>query len=413
MILSLRIALKFHRGSSNNNVLISLISWISIFSIAIGIAVSVIALSVVHGFKYELSHRILAIVPHGEIKSTNVSFTDWEKILARIRKIPNIISASPYVDFSGIIQFHNKWHLIYVRSIDLKNSMYENELLHFLESNSWKFFCENKEQILLGKGVADALDVKIGDWINILIAPDSYLKNKILSSKKIYLQVSGIFNLNSQLDRNFAIISLLDAQRYTNKISDIEGISIRVSDVFNINKVISRIKKILAKDYFHISSWIDTYGYIYRDIQMVRIMIYLSMVLIMGIFCFSVIAILIISIKDKNYDIAILRMLGAQSILVQYVFFWYGLIIYIISSMLGIGLGVIVALNLTNLSMKCNNLLNINIFSEGVYFINFLPSRLNMWDIFLVLGLIFLLGFLISWYASLRTKNDNLFKILK
>lgn len=411
MILSLRAALKFHRGS-NKNFLVSLMSLISVFSIAIGITIFIIALSVMHGFKYELSKRILAIVPHGEIKPINTSFVDWKKTLMHIRQIPNVISASPYVSFSGVIKFHNKWHLIYVRSIDLENNLHEEELLRFLDSDNWKYFCENKEQILLGKGVSDALNIKVGDWVTILIASNNNLQDKILSSKEICLQVSGIFNLNSQLDHNFAIVSLFNAQHYNDKISEIEGISIRVRDVFSIDKVISTIKTTLT-DHINVLSWMDIYGYIYQDIQMVRIIIYLSMVLIMGIFCFNVVATLILSIKDKSYDIAILRSLGARNVLIRYVFFWYGLIIYIISSILGMGFGIVIALNLTNLSMRYNNLFKKDIFSEGVYFVNFLPSRLSIWDILLVLGTTLLLGILISWYLSLKTKDLNLSQILK
>lgn len=411
MILPLRIALKFHRGSSGN-ILVSFMSLVSIFSIAIGIAASIISLSVMHGFKYELSKRILAIIPHGEIKPVNVSFLDWKETLICVRKIPDVISASPYISFSGIIKFHNKWHLIYLRSIDLQNNLCEGELFRFLDSKNWKYFCEHTEQILLGRGVSDALNIKIGDWITILIASHNHIKDKILSYNEVCLQVSGIFDLNSQLDKNLAVISLLNAQLYNNKISEIEGISIRVRDVFNIDKVISKIKDTL-KDHVYVSSWKDNYGYIYQDIQMIRIIIYLSMILIMGIFCFNIVTTLILSIKDKSYDIAILRALGAKNVLIQYIFFWYGFIIYVISNILGMSVGIVIALNLKNLSIKYNNLLKKNIFAEGVYFVDFLPSKLNIWDIFLISGITVFLGILMSWYLSLKTKDFYLSRILK
>lgn len=415
IILSIRIALRFHLGAFNDNILISLMSLISIISISVGIAISIIALSVIHGFQYELNKRILTVIPHGEIRPVNKSFINWKATLTHIRKLPHVISATPYINFSGIIQFHNKWHLVYVRSIDLENNMQENELLHFLGKEHWGNFCANKKQILLGKGISDILAIKVGDWITMMIpcCNDCSEKNKILSSNKIRLQVSGIFNLNSQLDRNLAIISLSNAQHYNKKNLNIEGISIRVNNIFNIDKIIFNIKKILIEEHVYISSWMDTYGYIYRDIQIVRIIIYLSTIFVMGIFCFNVIATLILFIKDKNYDVIILRVLGAKNILIQYIFFWYGLIIYIISSFIGGGLGIIGALNLTKLITVCKNFWKKDIFLEEVYFIDFLPSKLNFWDMFLILGLILLFGILVSWYFSLKVKDINFSQILK
>lgn len=414
MILSLKIALKFHKGSSNN-ILISLMSVISVLSIAIGIAVSIIALSVVHGFKYELSKRILVVIPHGEIKPIDKSFIDWKRTLICIKKIPNVIHASPYVHCSGIVQFCDKWHLIYIKSIDIvENSMEQNELYHFVINEDWKRFYENENQILLGKGVSDSLNIKVGDWVTILITSnDVGTTKKMFSFKRIYMQVAGIINLHSQLDRNLAVMSLLNIQRYSNnKISDITGISIRVNDVFNIKKVISKIRNMIT-DRVEISSWMDEYGYVYRDIQMMRIIIYLSMILIMGIFCFNVVATSILMIKNKIYDVAILRVLGARINLIKYVFFWHGLIMYIISSIIGVIVGVVVALNITNLSMKYSNFLKKNIFLEGVYFIDFLPSKLNVWDIFIMLSITLFLGTLVSWCISSNTKNVNLFRMLK
>lgn len=412
MILSLRMAVKFYQGCSNSNSLISFMSLISISSIALGIAISIITLSIIHGFENELSKRILTIIPHVEIKPINVSYINWEKTLMRIKKIPNVVNVNSYIEYSGIIQFHNKWHVIYIRSIDTKNNLHEHELFDFLKKDQWEDFCSNKEQILLGQGVSDALKVKTGDWITILITPHDHLNNPIVPPNRVRLQVSGIFNLHSQWDRNLAIISLSNARCYSQNKLNAEGISVRVHDMFNINKVISDIKEVLI-DHAYISNWKDTYGYIYRDIQIVRIIIYLTAIFIIGIICFNVISILILLIKEKNYDVVILRILGAKNILVQYIFFWYGLIIYVIASVIGLGLGILCTLMLTKLSIQCNDTLKKNFFSEKVYFIDFLPAKLNFWDIFIILGLILLVGTVVSWYLTLKVKDLNLSQVLK
>ncbi|AGC03673.1 Lipoprotein-releasing system transmembrane protein lolE [Candidatus Blochmanniella chromaiodes str. 640] len=411
MMLSLKIALKFHRGSSSN-ILMSLMSLISVIGITIGITISIIALSTMNGFKYELSNRILSVIPHGEIEPIRAPFINWQTVLECIRKIPDISYVNPYINFYGVVEYNNKWHVVYVRSVDLKEKVNENALMNFIEKDSWKYFCENVEKIILGKGISEDLGIKVGDWITVLTAHDFRSNNKLLSSKKIRLQVAGILNLNSQLDCNIAIMSLSDAQHYYDETSDVSGIAIKVNNIFSVNKTLYKIQRMLNHQVFA-RSWMDTYGYIYQDIQMVRIIIYLSMILIIGISCFNVVAALILSIKDKNYDIAIIRALGAKNILIQYIFFWYGLIIYIISSIIGTGLGIFIAFNLTSLITICNDLLESKILSEGTYFINFLPVKLNEWDILLVLSTTILLGSLTSWYAASKIRQVNLSKILK
>ncbi|WHL24735.1 MAG: FtsX-like permease family protein, partial [Candidatus Blochmannia vicinus] len=368
-----------------------------------------------NGFKYELSHRILSVVPHVEIKPVGASIIDWLTVLKRVRQMPEIIYANPCINFSGVIEFNNKWHVVYVRSVDLMKKVDEETLSCFIEKDfSWKYFYENTKQIILGKGISDVLGIKVGDWITILIAHNFRMDNKLLSSKKIRLQVSGILNLNSQLDCNIAVMSLLDIQQHLcpHNTSDISGIAIKINDIFVADRIAHKIEKIFNHQVY-VKSWMDTYGYIYRDIQIVRVIVYLSMILMISISCFNVIAMLILSIKDKNYDIALIYALGGKNVLIRGIFFWYGLIIYIISGVIGTGLGVFTSFKLTNLITICNDLLGNKILSKGIYFINFLPIKLNGWDVLLVLGITLLLGVVTSWYTVLKTKKIDLSKILK
>ncbi|URJ23425.1 FtsX-like permease family protein [Blochmannia endosymbiont of Camponotus sp. C-003] len=411
MMLSFQIALKFYRGSSSN-ILLSSMSLISVISITIGIIISIIALSTMNGFEYELNNRILAVIPHGEIEPIIAPFIDWKTALRCIRQIPDIIHATPYINFYGVVEFNNKWNVVYIRSIDLKQNLYDSTLLNFIEKDSWKYFCENIGQIIVGKGISESLGIKAGDWVTVLTTNDFRSNNKLLSSKKIRLQVAGILSLNSQLDYNIAIMSLSDIQHYYDKTSDVSGIAIKINNIFSVNRILYKIKSMLNHQVY-VCSWMETYGYIYKDIQMVRIIIYLSMILIIGISCFNVIAALILSIKDKNYDIAIMRALGAKSILIQRVFFLYGLIIYTISGIVGTGVGVFITFNLTNFITTFNGLLGNKILSEGAYFVNFLPVKLSEWDILLILSITLLLGSLTSWYAASKTRRVNLSKILK
>lgn len=417
MFLSLKIAYKFHR-SCRKNVLISLISFISICSITIGIMITIISLSIINGFENELDKRILSIIPHGEIVSTHIPFINWKTIVNKIKNIPNITSINPYINLSGIVEFNNKWHVLHIKSINLtKNfTIYNNhdyKVINFIEKQSWKNFCTYENQIILGYGVSNALNIKTGDWITILFTHDFVSKNKLSSLTKIKVQVAGILNLKSQLDENLALISLNNAQKYCHYSSDIDGIEITARNVFKINAIMHKIKKELNDADIVTSSWIDSYGYIYQDIQIVRLVIYLSIILIIGIACFNVISTLILCIKSKYYDIAILRAIGSSNVFIQHIFLWYGFMIYWISSILGSVLGVFIALNLANIDINGINIFGKRIFPKNMYFIDFIPIYFDKWDTFYILNTVLLLGLLVSWYLSFKIKNIHLSQMLK
>lgn len=414
-MLALEIAFKFHR-SCGKNIFISLVSLISIIGITIGFAVTITALSVINGFENELDKRILSIIPHIEIIPINTPFSDWKIVLEKIQHIPNITHVNPYINFPGIIELNNKWHVLQIKSTNLieycTTNHCDHKLTNFIEEKSWKYFCKRKNQIILGKGISNALNIKTGDWITILFVQNSTTSNKLLTPKKIKVQVSGILNLRSQLDENLAILSLSNAQAYCNNRSDIDGIEIMIQDVFYVDRIVKKIKQELHTNVC-IRSWIDIYGYIYQDIQIVRLIIYLSVTLIIGISCFNVIAMLMLSIKNKCYDIAVLKAIGASNYFIQCIFIWYGLIIYVVSSILGSGLGMFIVINLKKIDIISIEFFGRKIFPKGIYFIDFIPVYFNKWHFFYVLSTVLLLGLLVSWFISFKTKNIHLAQILK
>jgi lipoprotein-releasing system permease protein len=126
----------------------------------------------------------------------------------------------------------------------------------------------------------------------------------------------------------------------------VTGIAIKVNDVFNANKLV-RDAGSVTNNYVYIKSWIGTYGYMYRDIQMIRAIMYLAMVLVIGVACFNIVSTLVMAVKDKSGDIAVLRTLGAKDGLIRAIFVWYGLLAGLFGSLCGVVIGVVVSLQLT------------------------------------------------------------------
>ncbi|GJK41905.1 lipoprotein-releasing ABC transporter permease subunit LolE [Klebsiella grimontii] len=407
--LSLLIALRFSRGRRRGG-MVSLISVISTIGIALGVAVLIVGLSAMNGFERELNNRILAVVPHGEIEPVNQPWNNWNEALAKVEKVKGIVAAAPYINFTGLVESGSNMRAIQVKGVDPQQENRLSSLPNFVQNNAWASFKAGEQQVILGKGVADALHVKQGDWVSIMI-PNSDADHQLLQPKRVRLHVTGILQLSGQLDHNFAMIPMQDAQQYLEMGSSVTGIAIKVTDVFHANTLVRDAGEV-TNSYVYIKSWIGTYGYMYRDIQMIRAIMYLAMVLVIGVACFNIVSTLVMAVKDKSGDIAVLRTLGAKDGLIRAIFVWYGLLAGSVGSLIGVAIGVICAFKLTAIINGIENLIGHKFLSGDIYFIDFLPSELHWLDVVYVLVTALLLSLLASWYPARRASRIDPARVL-
>lgn len=406
---SLLMALRFSRGRRRSG-MVSLISIISTVGIALGVAVLIVGLSAMNGFERELNNRILAVVPHGEIEAVNQPFPDWESVLQRVEKVKGIVAAAPYINFTGLVESGVNLRAIQVKGVDPLQEKRLSALPEYVQNNAWKDFKAGQQQIIIGKGVADALKVKQGDWITIMI-PNNDGGTKLLQPKRVRLHIAGILALSGQLDHSFAMVPMSDAQTYLDMGDSVTGIAIKVNDVFSVNKLVREAGEV-TDAYVYIKSWISTYGYMYRDIQMIRAIMYLAMVLVIGVACFNIVSTLVMAVKDKSSDIAVLRTLGAKDGLIRAIFVWYGLLAGLLGSVSGAVVGVLASWQLTNIIGFIEKFIGHHFLSGDIYFINFLPSELHWLDVFYVLVTALLLSLLASWYPARRASNIDPARVL-
>ena len=409
MPLSLLIGLRFSRGRRRGG-MVSLISVISTIGIALGVAVLIVGLSAMNGFERELNNRILAVVPHGEIEAVNQTWTNWQEALDNVQKVPGIAAAAPYINFTGLVERGANLRAIQVKGVNPQQEQHLSALPSFVQGDAWRNFKAGEQQIIIGKGVADALKVKQGDWVSIMI-PNSNPEHKLMQPKRVRLHIAGILQLSGQLDHSFAMIPLADAQQYLDMGSSVSGIAIKMTDVFNANKLVRDAGEV-TNSYVYIKSWIGTYGYMYRDIQMIRAILYLAMVLVIGVACFNIVSTLVMAVKDKSGDIAVLRTLGAKDGLIRAIFVWYGLLAGLFGSLCGVIIGVGVSLQLTPIIEWIEKLIGHQFLSSDIYFIDFLPSELHWLDVFYVLVTALLLSLLASWYPARRASNIDPARVL-
>ena len=397
------ISWRYQRGKQKNP-LVALISKFSAIGIALGVAVLIVGLSAMNGFERELNSRILAVVPHVEItvnpQGNDPTLNHWQKLAERLKTNKKITALSPFVSFTALVENGNKLKVVQVKGVDKQAEDQVSSLGKFVEGDGWQKFAE-EGGLVLGSGIAKALDVKAGDWVSLLISQPNG-EDQMAQPNRERVQVTAILRLDGQLDHSYALLALPQAQELMGYREDqITGVELKVDDPFKVQdmdySMLNNYPQLL-----YIQNWVAKFGYMYRDIQLIRTVMYIAMVLVIGVACFNIVSTLIMAVKDKQGDIAIMRTLGANNGFIKQIFIWYGLLAGMKGCLIGIVLGVLLALNLTPIIQGVETLLGKKLLSDGIYFVDFLPSELHWFDVVLVLVAALVLSLLASLYPASR-----------
>ena len=397
------ISWRYQRGKQKNP-LVALIAKFSAIGIALGVAVLIVGLSAMNGFERELNQRILAVVPHAEILSapnaTDPTIHHWQNLEKRLQQNDQIKGISPFVSFTALVENGSKLKVVQVKGIEKQAEDRVSSLGNFVQEQGWDKF--GKEGgLVLGSGIARELDVKAGDWVTLLISQQNG-DEQLAQPTRERVQVTAILRLDGQLDYSYALLPLAQAQTFlTYKSDQITGVELKLDDPFSVKN----LDLSMLNDYpqmLYIQNWIGKFGYMYRDIQLIRTVMYIAMVLVIGVACFNIVSTLIMAVKDKQGDIAIMRTLGANNAFIKRIFIWYGLQAGMKGCLIGIVLGIILALNLTTFIQGIEWVIGKKLLSGDVYFVDFLPSELHWLDVLMVLVAALALSLIASLYPASR-----------
>ncbi|MEZ9565657.1 lipoprotein-releasing ABC transporter permease subunit LolE [Vibrio artabrorum] len=402
--LSLLIGGRFSQAKQRDK-MVSFISLSSTIGIAVGVAVIIIGLSAMNGFERELESRVLSVIPHGEFEGVQKPITRWKHVIEQSVKHDKVVAAAPYVKITALAEKGKALKAIEVRGVDPQLERQVSSLSRFIDKKAWSEFKAGQQQIILGAGVANVLGAQVGDYLTLMI-PTVNGSVKVQAPKRVRVKVVGLLTLNGQIDHNLALIPLGDAQVYANLGEAVTGVALKVTDVLNANAIIREVGNQLDV-YVYLRSWQQKFGFLYRDIQLVRTIMYLVMVLVIGVACFNIVSTLMMAVKDRASEIAILRTMGASDGLVKRIFVWQGVFSGVLGSLVGSVIGVLVALNLTSLIKGLEKLINHQFLSGDIYFVDFLPSQLNVMDVVVVSGTAIVLSILATWYPASRAAKLN------
>lgn len=380
--------------------LVSFMSAISIFGLAFGIAILIVVLSVMNGFDREMRENILGIVPHLSVKTDeNLSQSEWERIRESIDAQGNIIAVAPVIEVPGIAATQNSSKGILINGIDATSESRVSAIGRFVNQGSLADLVDAKWGAVIGEPLAAQLGVGLGDKIDLF---SSSISINPITPRPIFksFTVVGLFKVGSQELDNGLVLTNLSAARALFKIrAPFNGLRLRSDDVLSADQ--TRLDLYSQMPYgVTISSWTSQFGAIYQNIQFSRTIISFMLWLLIGVAAFNLVVSMIMIVRDKTGDIAILRTMGASPRMISRIFMWQGLFIGGIATFIGVGLGVLGSLQVSSFAASLESWLGFQLLNADVYPIDFLPSELRLLDIALVVLGVIILTLLATVYPS-------------
>ena len=385
----------YHKGSkapSSQTILTSL-------GVGFGTAVLIIVLSVMNGFENELQKRILGVIPHVTLESSG-GFEDLENISEIILEESNVEAIAPFLSSQVVINSNDVSKGVIIKGTSQKNEISiipDNMLVGDLEA------LEGGSNIIVGDSLAYELNVAIGDSVNLLNIDQS---NPLIGVPRVIaFKVVGIFSVGSEVDQNYALISQDSFLKLIKPKNGI-GLEIKVKNVLDARKTGRAVmQKFDSENYIKMTSWDQSYGGLFRAVQLEKIMVGLLMSLILLVAILSLLMSVNNLIKTNEKEIAILRTIGFSKWDIQSIFIQLVLTIGIFGIFFGNILGFFLASNITEFLNFLSQIFNISMLD--VYYLDYFPSIINFQQIVWINIITFLLLLIFSFIPSNKAANTN------
>ncbi len=399
------LSLKYLRGRHRHR-WISLINIFSIFGIALGVMALIVVLSVMGGFDTDLKKRILGVYSPLTM-SGGKAIENYSEVLNQLEAIPEIRGASAFVSGQILARLKDKVYGVVIRAIDPAYEEKTTQIRQYIAQGSMDFNSVPKGRgIVIGNEFAKSFQLQLGDSIDLL-SPISIPTPLGLSSHSLSFQVIGIFDSGMyEYDMTLVYISLELGQELYGLGKSVTGISIQIDDLndaFEVKKVILDKMKSPAP----IRTWLELNKNLFRAIVTEKWMMFWILSLIILVAAFNIASSLIMMVMEKTKEIGILKAIGASKNCVMKVFLIQGLMIGSLGTFLGFVGGIVLTLNLNPIANAIHRWTGFEFFPKDVYYLDKIPTLLNLKQTLLVAGCAFVLSLLAALYPAFQASRMN------
>ncbi|RUO31463.1 lipoprotein-releasing system transmembrane subunit, LolC/LolE family [Aliidiomarina sedimenti] len=394
------------RRSKHKNRFVNFISASSTAGIALGCAALIVLLSVMNGFQKALEEQLLSLVPHVQYEAVRDGLRDWRQVVATAEEHPRVIAAAPRVLINGMIQQGRGFKGVTAQAIDPELEPRVSGLTDYISSEDWQRFISQPQGILLGYGLAESLDLKVGDRVNLLVPQIDSDRQSLRAPRRLSLELAGTYRLGGELDYQQAYLHLEEGRKAMGLSSEANSVRLRLDDVYQAPVVASQIAAQLS-EYAYINDWTRTEGHLYRDIQLVRSVMYLVLVLVLAVASFNIVSTLVMVVQEKRSQIAILKTMGANDQMIMRTFVLQGTLNGLIGILIGAVSGVLLAWQLPTILKMLESWFAFSLLADDIYFVSSIPIDVQWLDVLLVVGVALLTSMLATLYPAWKATKVN------
>ena len=396
--LSLFIGLRYTRAKRRNH-FISFISAISMIGITLGVIVLITVLSVMNGFHKEVRERILGMASHAEIRALSGELTDWHAALDKARQHPEVVGAAPFIEAQAMLTHGSNVSGALIRGVDPAAEPHVVDVAQHMVTGSLDALQPGSYHIILGSELANVLGVRVGDKLTLLVPETTVTPVGAMPRLKRFT-VSGIFEVGmGEYDRGVAMVAMADAAKLLRMGDAVTGVRLKLKDLFRARQVSLQLANTFD-GLFRVLNWTDYHRNFFAALDTEKRMMSLLLFFIVVIAAFNIVATLVMAVVDKQSDIAILKTFGASPAQIRNIFIIQGSVIGLAGTLLGVVLGVTLALNIEHVVGWIESLFGVHFIDPSVYYISKLPSDLHWSDVGIITLGSFAMTILMTLYPA-------------
>src|SRR5882762_1058535 len=386
------------------NGFITFISGVSMLGIALGVAALIIVLSVMNGFQKEVRDRMLSVVAHIEVyQAQGDALPDWHALADKARENKAVIGAAPFIASQALIARGDDMHGAIVRGISPGDEASVTDLVASSKGGAFDRLQPGAWNIVLGGELARSMGVKEGDQVTI-VAPGGQMTPAGVVPRLKQLTVVGTFNAGHyEYDSGLAFIHVDDAARLF-RVAGPTGVQLRLKDVHAAREVADQLAGSLGPD-VNVRDWTRTNRNWFEAVQVEKRLMFIILTLIVAVAAFNLVSTLVMTVTDKQADIAILRTLGASPKSIMGIFMVQGAASGVIGTLAGVAFGLLVAFNIDIIVPFIEHLLRTSFLPSSIYLISRMPSDPQSTDIVPIVVISLVLSFVATLYPSWRASR--------
>ena len=387
--------------SKSGNSFVSLISAISMLGIAIAVAVLILVLSVVNGFERELQNRLLAMTAHASIEKADGRLENWREWVGRAEEDIDVAAAAPFVTGQGLLLEEDRLSGVQITGIEPRLESRVSRIAEAMTDGDLSSLTAGAFNIVLGTELANELQASIGDKVTLTLAEGMVTPAGVVPRTKRFT-ITGVFRIGMyEFDRRVAFVNLQDAQRMFRLADDVTGIRLSVTDIYQAPQVVRKVALDSGGGVL-VSDWTRRHVNFFRSIQITKSILFVILLMVVAVAAFNIVSTLVMVVKEKQTDIAILRTVGATPSNILKIFITQGSVIGILGTLGGVALGVLLSLNLESIVAFMEATFGIKFLAADVYFISDLPADLRAGDVIQVSAIALVLALLSTLYPAWR-----------